>query len=199
MRNKQKGFTLIELLVVIGMMTIITSALIINFKAGDRSKRVNLTKDTIISALRQAQNYTLSGKQIPLPAVAPHVRGNTRCASNNAPVSYWVEMHANSNNLDIMAEDTCGAVMRIQTYNLVQGTKFSPNNTFFTVRNAGNFSSPDLAVRFQTPFATMTVATIAAPLSGDFVTFSNSVVTFEHNDGLPEKTVTVDGISGKID
>jgi prepilin-type N-terminal cleavage/methylation domain-containing protein len=196
--NSQRGFTLIELIIVIFIMGMLSGALIMNFRAGDRQRRVNLSRDTIISAFRTAQNLTLAGKQIPPAAQAPHVRGNTRCINDNAAISYWVEFTA-SNVIDIMAEDRCGAIMRIQQFSLVPQTRFIVTNPFTLTNSSGSTSSTTIAVRFTPPFGTASATTTSAPLPASFNPFITSSLTIAYTDGQRTRTITMDGISGRID
>jgi prepilin-type N-terminal cleavage/methylation domain-containing protein len=198
--KSQRGFTLIELMIIVFIMALLSGALIMNFRAGDRQRRVNLSRDTIISAFRTAQNLTLAGKQIPAAStgLAPHVRGGTRCGSDNAAMSYWVEFTA-SNVIDIMVEDRCGAVMRIQQFTLVGQTRFVGTNPFTLTNSSGTTSSSTVAIRFAPPFGTTSATTASAPLPAVFNPFITSTVTIEYTDGQRTRTITIDGISGRID
>jgi|GEM_PF-2231860 len=198
--RKQAGFTLIELIVVIFMIGMVAGALILNFRSGDKQKRVNLSRDTIITAMRTAQNYALAGRQIPPASQAPFVRGNPRCTTNNnAAVSYWVEFPQNSNSFQLMAQDTCGAVMSIQTYNLIQKTQFAANNPFTLNTGAGAGNNTALAIRFTPPFGVMTATTATTPVGASFSAFVAGTAAVTFNDGTRNVTVTFDGISGKIE
>jgi prepilin-type N-terminal cleavage/methylation domain-containing protein len=196
--RKQAGFTLIELLVVILMIGLVAGALIYNFRSGDKQKRVNLARDAVITAFRTAQNYALAGKQIPPPAQATHVRGSSRCASNNAAVSYWVEFPASGSSFYLMAQDTCGAIMRVETYVLVQRTQFASGSPFALDTGSGSAAQTTLAVRFMPPFGAMSATATATPVASNFNAFVSGSVAVTFNDGSVSKTITVDGISGKI-
>jgi prepilin-type N-terminal cleavage/methylation domain-containing protein len=197
MKN-QKGFTLIEMLVVIFILALVSTAMIYQFREGDKQKRVNLSADAVSLALRTAQNYTLSGRQIPPSAQAPRVRGAARCtgaAVNNAASAYWVEFNSSSPTFNLMALDDCGAIMRIQSYQLTGRTSFRTANPFVTVVGPVN----NLAVRFDPPFGNMTIATILNPAATDFDTFTTTTLHIQSEDGTRERAITVDGVSGKIE
>jgi prepilin-type N-terminal cleavage/methylation domain-containing protein len=191
--NRQSGFTMIELIIVILIMGILSSMLIINFRAGERQKRVNLTRDTVITALRASQNFSLAGKQIPADAV--RVRGSNRCSGDNAAVSYWTEM-TTGQNIDVMAEDRCGAIMRIQQFTLVLQTRFKPTSPF-ALTPGGNGTA--VAFRFTPPFGNMTATKNLNPLPGDFTAFTSGTINVEFQDGQRPRVITVDGISGRIE
>ncbi|HYC80064.1 MAG TPA: type II secretion system protein [Candidatus Binatia bacterium] len=195
----QRGFTLIELLTVMLMMGLVASVMLYNFRQGDRQKRINLARDSVILALRTAQNYTLAGKLIPPPAFAPHVRGNARCASDNSPVSYWVEFNT-STTYNLMVEDNCGAVMRVQQFSLVQSTGFLTSAQPFSLANgSGTTNASNLSVRFSAPFAVMTGTTAANPLPANFGSFATTTARIQTQDGSRTLDVVIDGISGKIE
>jgi prepilin-type N-terminal cleavage/methylation domain-containing protein len=196
--KKQSGFTLIELMIVVFVMAIVAGALIISFRQGERQRRTNLMRDTVISAFRTAQNYTLSGRQIPPAAQAPHVRGNARCVNDNAALSYWVEF-TTSNDFDVMAQDRCGAVIRIQRFNGIAQTRFLTTNPFVLTTGAGPTNSNTIAVRFTPPFGVMSATSATAPLPTSFNPFVSATITIEYQDGQRQRTIRVDGISGRID
>ncbi len=200
-----RGFTLVEMLIIIFMMAMISTALILNFKQGDARKRVNLTRDNVITALRTAQNYTLAGKQIPTLVEAPRVRGNASCGSNTVTTpsaSFWIEF-TGTNTADLMGEAQCtggNAVMRIQTFNLINSTEFPTSAFSITTTASGTSTASNLAVRFTAPFATMTATTTATPVASDFNIFTTASVKAQYNNTPAyTKVITVDGISGKIE
>lgn len=196
--KKQPGFTLIELMIVVFVMALVAGALIVNFRQGEQQRRVSLMRDTVISAFRTAQNYTLSGRQIPPPAQAPHVRGNARCVNDNAALSYWVEFTA-SNDFDVMAEDRCGAVMLVQRFKGIAQTRFLTANPFALTTGTGTTNSTTIAIRFTPPFGVMSSTAAVGPLPASFNSFISATITLEHQDGVRQRTITVDGISGRID
>lgn len=196
--RKSAGFTLIELIIVTFVVAIVAAALIANFRSGEKQKRVNLSRDTIITALRTAQNYSLSGKQIPPPGQATEVRGSSRCANNSAAVSYWVEFPSSGTTFSIMAEDTCGAIINVQSYSLVQRTMFSSTAPYTLDTGSGASNRTSLAVRFLPPFGNMTATATANPLANNFAAFTTGTVNISFTDGTRPLTVTIDGISGRI-
>lgn len=195
--KKQQGFSLIELTIVIFIIGIVAGALIMSFRQGDRQRRVNLMHDSVLSALRTAQNYTLAGRQIPPAGQATYVRGSTRCVNDNAALSYWVEF-TTANTFDIMAEDRCGAIILVERYNAVPQTRFLTSNAY-SITTTTTTSSNNLAIRFLPPFGTMSATTTSAPLPAAFASFVSATASIEYQDGLRQRTITIDGISGRID
>ena len=198
-RKKSAGFTIIEVLVVVLMMGLIAAALVYNFKAGEKQRRLILSRDNLISALRTAQNYALAGKQIPPAGQATWVRGNSRCGSDNSPVSYWVEMTSTTRNLDIMAQDRCGAVIRVQRIELVFQTRFPATAPMVINVGGTNSNATSLGIRFTPPFGTMTATSTANPLPTNFAAFTTATINVEFQDGTRTINVVADGISGKIE
>ncbi|MBX4187894.1 MAG: prepilin-type N-terminal cleavage/methylation domain-containing protein [Candidatus Doudnabacteria bacterium] len=194
--NRQSGFSLLELLVIVVIMVILGSVMIANFRQGERQKRVNLARDTVISAIRFAQNQTLAGKQIQRDTSVTVVRG-TRCATDNSVKSYWAEFD-NTNTITIMAEDTCNAVMSTTSYTLPNRTKFAGSNPFQGQNTSGAFSSSTVATRFVAPFASITLSSTASPLGSNFTKADWIRFSIQSDDLVVTKTVLFDAISGNI-
>jgi type II secretory pathway pseudopilin PulG len=192
------GFTLVELLVVMAMTALVSGVMIYNFKSGDRQKKVALSRDAIILSLRTAQNYSLSGKQIPPPNIVPTVRG-ARCAGDDSPVSYWVEF-SDSNIIPLMAEDRCGAVIKVEEFRLVTDTRFSSTDTPFGILNGGlPIPGNYLAVRFTPPFGVMSAAVTPLPFGSDFDVFHSATAKIETNDAVRSRTIIIDAIAGRFE
>lgn len=196
--KKQQGFTLIELVIVIFITGMVAGALVMNFRQGEKHRRVHLMRDSVISALRTAQNYTLAGRQIPPEGQSTHVRGPARCLNDNAALSYWVEF-TTANTFDIMSEDRCGAVIRLERYTAIPQTRFLTNNAFNLTVGSTSTNSNTLAIRFLPPFGVMSATATANPLPAGFNAFVSSTITVEFQDGSRQRMINIDGISGRID
>lgn len=61
-KRSEAGFTLIELLVVIFIIGIITTVVIVSFRAGDKRKTLQLGVEEVNSLIRDAQSRSLSGQ-----------------------------------------------------------------------------------------------------------------------------------------
>lgn len=57
------GFTLLEVLVVVAIIGIMTSVAFVSVQRGKIDKEVSAAAEQVASAIREAQNYALSGKQ----------------------------------------------------------------------------------------------------------------------------------------
>lgn len=190
--NRQKGFTVIEMIVLVGVIAMVAILSFINFRHSEKNRRVKLSADAITSAIRLTQNYTLSGKQIERNAM---VISGTRCSGaglNNAIKYYIVHLAENSNTVEIRAEDNCGAVVLIQSYPLTQFTLIPANGLAVDLGSGiNNFSTIDIV--FEPPFAVIKARTTTT----DY--FQQIVITIGDDTGAYSRTVTVDGISGKIE
>lgn len=62
-KNFKKGFTLIELLIVIAIIGIMTAALLVSMSSGGVNNTLKVAGRQLSAALREAQNYALTGKQ----------------------------------------------------------------------------------------------------------------------------------------
>ncbi len=191
------GFTLIELTIVCFVLALVSLALIVNFRTGEQSKRVSLARDTVISAVRYAQNQALSGSQIPRSAV--YVRGAGGTCTDYSLVSSWVEFVTGNNSAVVMAENRCGQVMRLLQYELPTQVQYQPSAPFALTAAGSSTPYSAGAIRFTPPFAQMTVSTQANPLPSTFSGFDLFTVNLEYMDGGRDTPVVVDGISGKIE
>lgn len=62
-KNFKKGFTLIELLIVIAIIGIMTSALFVSMSKSGTTNSLKVASRQLAGAIREAQNYALTGKQ----------------------------------------------------------------------------------------------------------------------------------------
>lgn len=60
----KQGFALIELLVSIAIFVIITTAVVVNFRVGERSTELRLTAQELATKIRRVQIMAQSGRQI---------------------------------------------------------------------------------------------------------------------------------------
>ena len=181
--NSIKGFTLVELLIAIFIMTVIAGINIANFRATEKQKRVVIASDTVINAIRNAQNFTLAGK-------------NTKNASPacRVPQYYYLSFNysltfaivALNNNTSI-----CGTTVdTIESYALPTNTRIRANG----IKLNGVSATSNMSLFFTPPFASLT----AGIDSGGIGTFTTATITVESTDGSVSKTVTVDGVAGRI-
>ncbi len=173
-----KGFTLLELLIVITITVVISSISIANFRQGERRRRIAIASDSIISALRSAQNLTLTGKEIP----------QSTCGSKTA--KYYEVRFTYSTAFTIYAEDNCSNLYAIESYSLPLKTQIKANGLLLNGTPAGT----SLYVKFSAPFAKITGALNGA--GGGSLTTAN--ITIESTEEAIERSVTIDGVSGRI-
>ncbi len=121
--QKQLGFTIIELMVVIGIMSLMSAVVIIDFNRQKVSRNVVLAKNETVTNLRKVQGYMLSSKNI---------RGDI-------PAKYYiVEIHKNDSFYTINAVDSqFNYYPAIETVNLPTGVKFTSLTTQSTINTSG--------------------------------------------------------------
>lgn len=188
MKN-QKGFSLIEIVIVLFIIGVLSAVLVVSFRTGEKQRSVNASADIIINAVRNAQNYTLASKSI-----------DTTCVHNGAndksPASYRAVLDAGTNSVKLTAEDKCGNIYEIETYRLPERARIKGNGTSVTISGSTtNYEA--VQVKFTTPFAVTTVAT-STFITAPFVSYQTVGVVVESSDSSVSKTITVDGISGRI-
>ena len=112
----QKGFTLIEMLVVIAVVTTISAISVANFRNGEKQKRVVLASEIIVNALRNAQNFSLTSRQIQ----------NAGCYSNT-PIAYSIVFpNVPATSILLYGYDKCGNERNlIETYNVPVNTSIT--------------------------------------------------------------------------
>lgn len=178
--NNQKGFTLIELIVVIFITSLIATISLANYRQAEKRKRVSLAADGIVGILTQAQSYTLSGKST-----------TSTDANCRTPAYYYVHF-SYSNQVTMGAYNaTCNANYVAETYTLPERTRIKTTELKVNSTSAvGN-----MYIYFYPPFGKLTARRDNPP---DVANFSSATITVESPDGLISKTVTVDGVAGRI-
>jgi prepilin-type N-terminal cleavage/methylation domain-containing protein len=180
--SRQKGFSLVELLVATSMLVLISAVSIISYRNGERSKRLQLATDGVINTIRAAQSYTLAGKEL-----------TTTCA-DKAAVYYFVEFnYLSAGSYYIKAKDKCSNVIQVEQVQLPAKTRVKASGLKFNNTVATNI----LDVQFTLPFAKI-LGSYDDNTYSNFTTFTTESVIIEPTDGANTKTVTIDGISGRI-
>ncbi|MEJ0021796.1 MAG: type II secretion system protein [Candidatus Doudnabacteria bacterium] len=184
------GFTLIELMVVLFITTMIAGISVANFRAAEKQKQAVIAGDTVVNAIRNAQNFTLTGKNT-----------NNTDATCRVPQYYYITFNysgaivlsaVHNNN----SAGTCSSAPdTIETYPLPINTRIKASGLVLD----GAIASSSISFMFMPPFGVLTagkdIGTINATTTAAFTTATISVETLE---GSASKTVTIDGIAGKI-
>lgn len=180
------GFTLIELVIAIAIIALISAISISNFRQGERQKRLAFAAESVTNALRNTQNLTLTSKQIEASSCTIGV------INDKAPASY-ILVFAPSKPAMLYGVDKCGTVHTIDTYDLPYNTRYQAGGYLL---NSNPVST--LQIKFQPPFSVMTASTDASVNLGVFNSFNNISLKVEPVSGSGSRTVTIDGISGRI-
>ena len=187
----EHGFTALELIIILAITAVITGFMLANFRTGDRQKRTSLAADTVTAALRQAQNYALSGKQI--PSNATPVSGSDCRNGDNSADYYRVALSASGTTVSSYADHECGISFLIESSNLPQRTRIKSDGLSVTF-SSSPLSVGSVDVRFSAPFGRMTING-----GTGYADFANLNVTVQATDDAARtKTVRIDGVSGKI-
>jgi len=176
--RSNKGFTLIELLTVMLITAMIATMTLANYRHGEKSRRVAIASDGIVSALTQAQNYVLAGKST--------TNADVNC---RVPKSYFITFTYNP-VYSIRALNNCAGTDTIQSFTLPDNTRIKVNGLILDAGIVNN----SLKIIFTSPFGQIK----ANKDNGSDISFIASFITIESTDGSISKTITVDGIAGKI-
>ncbi|OGE87570.1 MAG: hypothetical protein A3J07_05020 [Candidatus Doudnabacteria bacterium RIFCSPLOWO2_02_FULL_49_13] len=182
MKQKFSGFTIIELLVVMFIVAMIATISIANFRKGQKQKELAQAADTVISGIRNAQNFTLTSKQIAASA----------CGQGKAAQSYIVIFTA-SQTIELYGIDKCGVSNFLERYGYTPNIRVQANGY-----KIDGISTASLQLKFIPPFGAVTASTSSSVGSGPFSNFTRSTISIEILDGSAAKTVTVDGVAGRI-
>ncbi len=176
--SRSAGFTLIELLIAIMVMSLLSTIVLLNYRSADRTRRVQLAADMVVSALTDAQNLALSGK------------GGSGCINgNNTTINPYV-VTINYGLQDISLH--CGTTV-FRTYTLPAGTQIQSSGL-----SIDGTTTNQIYFYYYPPFANIKAcATSCSDTTGAI--FTSAALTLESNQGAAtSRTVTVDGLTGRI-
>lgn len=188
LRVSNFGFSLIELVVIVFIIAVISSISIADFRKGEKRKQTALAADIVINAIRSAQNYTLSGRNIhrqidPQP--------NSSCLVPqyySVTISYsgQILLQALNNNTA-----SCGASPdTVETYSLPTNVKVDSGGLTLD----GTTATSDMTIQFTPPFGVMKAGRDGAAAAA----FNSAAITVLLTDGSSPHTIIVDGVSGRI-
>jgi type II secretory pathway pseudopilin PulG len=172
------GFTLIEVGIVVFMTALITTITIAGFRNGQKQKLAGLASDTVINAIRNAQNFSLTGKNT-----------NNSNATCRVPQYYFITFSYSSDPV-LSAFNNCNTVDQIETYPMPANTRVKASGLVLD----SNVAATNLIIAFYPPFATMK----ATRDNGTYGIFATANITVENSEGTVNKTIRVDGVSGRI-
>jgi prepilin-type N-terminal cleavage/methylation domain-containing protein len=181
--NSAQGFTLIELLVVMAMTAMIAGVTIANFRTGEKNKRAQIAVDTVVNAIRNAQNFMLTGKNTNNPNAACRVPQYYVITFNYQTSAV---LSALNNNTGV-----CGVTPdTIETYALPVNTRVKANGLVLDAATA----TTNLTLVFYPPFGVIK----AARDNDAYSSFTTATISVETSDSVVTKTVTIDGVAGRI-
>jgi prepilin-type N-terminal cleavage/methylation domain-containing protein len=174
----KNGFTLIELMVVTVLIVMMTTLVLANYRQGEKSRKVGLTVDAIVSALTAAQNNALTGKAT-----------SNSTGACRVPQSYYVTFNYTT-QYSMYALNNCGGTDLIENFTLPQGVRIKESGLIAESSAVG----ANLSVSFIPPYGNLKIARD----SGSFNPFQTASIIIETVEGSISQTVTIDGISGRI-
>jgi prepilin-type N-terminal cleavage/methylation domain-containing protein len=118
MKRKLQGFTLVELIVAMGVLSIMASVTIVSMGGAKTKQEVEGAARQVAAAIREAQNYALTGKNIG--------------AAGDVPCRFHVTVANTSPNVTIQqikfdSSGVCNTNSGSMVYSLQHGVVFSAN------------------------------------------------------------------------
>lgn len=182
----QAGFTLIELLVVLSIMTLLMSAIVINFNNTRAARSAVLAQNETITNIRKTQSYMLSSRNV----------------SENVPAKFYVlRFEKNLTTYKIQAIDNNYELSDVETVTLPDGV---------IVSDFGAYKAKCLEVLFAAPFGKMYINYDLKCLEDVAVIAKDPISLYSLNDGVasitltptknaPSKTIGLHSLTGRID
>ena len=131
------GFTLIELLIVLGITAILTTIVSVNFARLRSSQELQTATRSVVSKIREVQNFVLSGESRP----------------EGLPRAYEITFVQNGQNY-LIRYDVDGNLFTLETINLTQNMKIDRISV-------GGSPRTQTTVRFTSPYGQIFVDGIA--------------------------------------
>ncbi|HEX5429495.1 MAG TPA: prepilin-type N-terminal cleavage/methylation domain-containing protein [Patescibacteria group bacterium] len=181
------GFTLIELLVAMAIIALLATVVLSNFNQGNRSRATALAADVVSNSFRTAQNDALNPQSFP----------GFSCSSGKVPAEYHLYFDSNTPTYyTLNAVDKCGdAPVLLQRFTLANNVVIKKNNGLAVDSTGVGSDGGTIELKFLPPFSQVT----ASFNGGDYEEFNSAEVILESSDGSSSRTITFDGVSGRVD
>ncbi len=148
--KKARGFTLIEFLVVIAITTIISGIMVVNFRKGEESNKLQRSAQQIVQAFRKAQNMAMSS--VEFTSVSPPdvpIEGYGVRFRTADLASYIIFADTSDNTPD--ACDYLAIESPVETLNLESGIIIDSLYTYTTSPGVGLISRVNVLACFVPP------------------------------------------------
>jgi len=169
----RSGFTLLELLVSIGIFVIITTAVVLNFRVGERSDELRLATERFASGLRGLSTMAQTGQRaVQCDTLVP--KGGYGVQIQNGTITFFADCDGKH------TFDT-GETLSSYFTDLPPSVSISPSDS----------TNSPLTVTFEPPVP-------AVWINGQAMA-SEAQIILTHTKTLQTKTVTIKRISGRIE
>jgi prepilin-type N-terminal cleavage/methylation domain-containing protein len=192
---KNLGFTLIELIVVIALFAVLATLIMVNYAGTRGARNLKIAENQMVTNIRKTQSYVLSARNI-----------------NGSPAKFYaVKFDLNASSYVIQSVDTNYAFnATLETISLPQGITIS---SIVDTNSGGTASSRStVQLAYATPYAKLYTYSSADCLAqGSFLaaiqnpaclltlTDRRVAVTLRDNSSAATRTVTVYGVTGKVE
>ncbi len=175
----KKGFSILELIIVAGIMVVLLTLVLINFKGFNRSSALDIEAEEVASLLRQAQVWALTGQTVGGERYNFGVKID-ECSSGSCQLKLFADLDEDF-VYDSAPEEAYGQ----GGYNLINGVYVANGD----LKNNGN-PVDELQVVYEAPLAKIYV-------NGVELT-DNAQITLSHTNYSAEKNIIINAQSGQI-
>jgi prepilin-type N-terminal cleavage/methylation domain-containing protein len=193
-KNSQSGFTFVELVVALFIMATLSAIMVAGFNQGTKSRAVTLGGDVVSNSIRTAQNQSQNPQVIP-NAISP-------CAPpDNVPSEFHIKFDTTTTILNYSffeyakCENPPSTPIILQNFGLPRNVQLRKADGLLVDGVSLGNDGGTLEIKFLPPFGKLSVS----KNGGQFVNFTQAKVIVETPDGAFMKTITLDGLSGRVD
>ncbi len=195
-RHSERGFTVIELLVVFTIIVLLSGVIIINWNSQTPRRTLGIAQNELVTNIRKTQSYAVNSRNI----------NGTMAAK-----FYFIKFQKDQNGYSISASDGASTPVfypDLETFKL--GTGLTISNITLTSTTGGSNITPNCvmlavsAIYGKNYFLADTCDSSALTIVNNPATLApkanyNMTLTIFHAQKNISKTVSVYGLTGKVD
>jgi type II secretory pathway pseudopilin PulG len=197
--SSKRAFTIVELLVSIGIVAVITGAMLANFRGGQHASELRFAAEITVNAFREVQTSALAGRlasicsggtenlQVCEPGKTPAVGCSGGACQRRVPSGYGIRLSAAEPKTYLLFFDTDGDGLYDPGEEFTRQSLVSTANVVF---DSASVPTP-LDIVFRPPAGAMLINGAPAP--------DSVIITLRHELKDTIRHVNLFRISGKIE